>query len=211
MFRNCRLAAILPSMSKRLVVVLSVLALLGAGCGGNKPAEQPSDPNPEFIPRQGVKAPGDSWAEYEKAEGAVGGARQGGVNPDLKRSISLEVPASWSAKSGVWRPTETDKLNLIRASYFPDAGPETEWSNQQKLPESTVVHAEKLNDRYILMLDHKGLKSSILKIFYPDPEHPGDGFFFMECRVAWDSDQRSDLWSACKGAVKSARFEIAGE
>lgn len=197
-------------MSKRLLGILCAFCLLGAGCGKQSAATTPPDEVPEFIPRQDAKAPGDAWGEFERAKSSVDGMRQSGMNSDLGRSIALDIPSSWTGKGGTWRPSEGDKLNTIRASYFPELGPETQWSAQQQLPETEVVHSEKKDDQYILMVNHKGLKTSILKFFYPDPEHPGNGFFFLECRVAYDAPDREALWSACKSAVKTATFQVVG-
>src|SRR5882724_13196202 len=124
-----------------LIALLATVVLLGAGCG-KKPPVTTSD-TPEFIPRQDVNAPHDAWGEYQHAK-AVKDVT-GKETSDTKEHpyIGLNVPASWTGTKGIWRPSDSDKLNYIRAAYFPATGPETEWSNEQKLPEYDVVHAEK--------------------------------------------------------------------
>jgi hypothetical protein len=187
-----------------LLALIAVVALLGAGCG-KKPLA--TGDTPEFIPRQNVNAPRDAWGEYQRAKAASDVIPKD--TKDEKQAepyIALSVPSGWSGDQGIWRPSADDKLNYVRAAYFPNIGPETEWSNEQTLPEYDVVHAEKTDAEYVLMMNHRGLKTSVLKVMTPDPKSPGDGFYFIECHVAYDAKDRDALWNACKASVESATY-----
>lgn len=193
--------------SPTLIALTLAAALLGAGCAKPPAAAVEAGPLPEFIPRQDAKAPKDAWGEYQRAE--ISGALQSQSTRDEGGGpfVTLDIQQSWNGTGGLWRPSEADKLNYIRAAYLSGMGPETQWTNDQELAEYDVVHADKDDGRYALLMNHRGIKTSVLKVFTPDPRHPGSGFFLVECRVAYDAPDRAALWNACRAAVTSAKYE----
>lgn len=183
-----------------LFVLLLVPVTMAGGCRSTPKAS----PSPEFLPRADVKTPSDAWSEYQSARPARGATRTF-TDAATRRRITVSVPSAWNGEAPVWRPGES-KLDHVRVSYFTGTGPETEWSTQQQLDVHSVVRAEKIGNGYLLLVNHSGLKASILKLFIIDPERQSDAYFFLECRVAYDGE-RNAVWDACKGAVESATYE----
>jgi hypothetical protein len=79
------------------------------------------------------------------------------------------------------------------------------WDRQQALDVHEVVHAEEYDGKYALMVNHPSLKASILKVFIPDANRPGEAYYYVECRAGFGDDQ-SQIWSACRTALDGMKF-----
>lgn len=184
--------------------ILPILFLIPATLAGGCSATSKAPSNPEFLPRTDVEAPRDAWSEYQSARPASGTVRTF-TDAGERRKISVSIPSGWNGEGSVWRHGES-KLDHVRVNYFTGTGPETEWSKQQQLDVHETVRAEQIANGYLLLVNHPGLKASILKLFIIDSERQGSAYFFLECRVAYDGE-RSAMWEACKSAVESAAYE----
>lgn len=202
-------------MKKLLTVLLlcSAITLIGAGCSkkADVTASEADAASPSLtdIPRSALHAPDDVRGEFERASAISTTKRGVYVNSDGK-NMTLQVPAGWGGDGPVWRPSDDDKINHIRASYFPNDGAKIAWEDQQGLEVHDVVSAEDLGGRYLLIVNHPTLKATILKYFIDDPAFSGQSHYFLECRIGYDAD-RAAFWDACKTALDSVEVVGVGQ
>jgi hypothetical protein len=188
----------------RIVIgVALTMSVTGAGCTRSVVQNVQSSfrtQEAEILP------PKDAWGEFERASALPDSSTQERTYASMNgQKITLRIPTDWQGDGPVWHPG-TSKLDQIRIAYFPSMGPETQWSKERgQVAETDVAHAAKRSTDYILMVNSGSLKATVFKIFTVDAEHPGEGFYLLECRVGYQSD-RAVFWDACKAAVESARY-----
>jgi hypothetical protein len=176
------------------LALLTAVTLFGAGCAKKTVSHADAVP------------PRDAWTDYRDAKAGNGISRTY-TDKTSGRIFTLDIPSDWTGDGPVWRPQGSSTSTRIRVSYFSKPGPETEWSNEQKQTDVlNVVHAEKGTDQFVLLVNNKMLKASVLKIFSIDPSSPGMGFYMTECIAPYEVDQ-SSVWKACKKAVESAVYK----
>lgn len=192
------------SYARTLPLFIIAFIVLGAGCGTQQAgpaATQQDEGAAEYVP---AEAPEHADHEFEQASVLDKGFVQGMYERNGNRML-FRVPQGWVKHGSVWRPSAEDRINHIRAAHF-DSGPETEWKKQQELDVHDVVLAEQREDGYLLLVNHPGLKATILKIFIPDPQDDARSHYFAECRIGYDAD-REDLWDVCATFVDSLKVE----
>jgi hypothetical protein len=185
-------------MSRLRVLPIALLIIaasfLGVGC------------SKKTVSHANAKPPSDAWSEYKAAKEGSGVTRTY-TDKESGRSFTLDIPSDWTGDGPIWRPQGASTSTRIRVAYFPKPGPETEWSNEQKQTDVlTVVHAEKGTDQFVLLVNNKMLKASVLKIFSIDPTSPGMGFYLTECVAPYEINH-AVIWSACKKASSSAVYK----